>query len=588
MASLDSWKQGTEENINEIHDCYCPNCSGGKAHTILLPTSIPMFREIYIMTLTCPDCNFKNSQVNFGGEIQRKGVKITLSLASPWDLNRQLVKSDSATLGIPALSFEIPPGTQRGTVSTIEGMMMTAARNLEALQSERLRLGDMNNFYRCRTVIRQMKRLAGHPDEDDEEDIDEDEDADADADGMVKVHYPFDIILNDPAGNSFIENPHAPAKDVNTKEEYYIRTPTQDLSLGLQPSKEALESGEIEIDDENPTHENAVHEKDMHSITIDEPKAIGRLGRDEAIKFPTDCPSCYKHAETAMCVTDIPHFKEIIIMSLHCEKCGFRSNEIKASGAIPMLGTKIILKVGTSDDLSREVLKSDTAGIEVPELELELNEGGLDGFYTTVEGLLGKIHDRLTRANPFGTGDSATMQHTTNDGGEFSKPSPSSMRYMEFLDKLESMKEGNSFPFTLVISDPLSNSFIGPLPGVALQLAKQAAKEGSNECHAHYVDPGMEIEEYERTFDQNESLGLNDMQTENYNNHDKKYHGTDKPAELPDRLRKMYIRGLDHPHAVAKGSEDGDNTAMGQCGAHFAIPVLAQIGKLKANGASTS
>ena len=133
MASLDSWKQGTEENINEIHDCYCPNCSGGKAHTILLPTSIPMFREIYIMTLTCPDCNFKNSQVNFGGEIQRKGVKITLSLASPWDLNRQLVKSDSATLGIPALSFEIPPGTQRGTVSTIEGMMMTAARNLEAL-----------------------------------------------------------------------------------------------------------------------------------------------------------------------------------------------------------------------------------------------------------------------------------------------------------------------------------------------------------------------------------------------------------------------------------------------------------------------
>lgn len=29
-------------------------------------------------------------------------------------------------------------------------------------------------------------------------------------------------------------------------------------------------------------------------------------------------------------------------------------------------------------------------------------------------------------------------------------------------------------------------------------------------------DPEMTVEEYERTFDQNEALGLNDMKTENY------------------------------------------------------------------------
>jgi C4-type Zn-finger protein len=46
-------------------------------------------------------------------------------------------------------------------------------------------------------------------------------------------------------------------------------------------------------------------------------------------------------------------------------------------------------------------------------LELELDEGGLDGVYTTVEGLLEKLHDRLTKANPFGSGDSATKQHTS-------------------------------------------------------------------------------------------------------------------------------------------------------------------------------
>jgi len=31
-------------------------------------------------------------------------------------------------------------------------------------------------------------------------------------------------------------------------------------------------------------------------------------------------------------------------------------------------------------------------------------------------------------------------------------------------------------------------------------------------------DPEMKVEQYERTFEQNEYLGLNDMKTENYSN----------------------------------------------------------------------
>jgi len=37
-------------------------------------------------------------------------------------------------------------------------------------------------------------------------------------------------------------------------------------------------------------------------------------------------------------VTDIPHFREIVIMAFNCDGCGFRSNEIKAGGAVPELG----------------------------------------------------------------------------------------------------------------------------------------------------------------------------------------------------------------------------------------------------------
>ena len=46
----------------------------------------------------------------------------------------------------------------------------------------------------------------------------------------------------------------------------------------------------------------------------------------------------------------------------------------------------------------------------------------------------------------------------------FSPPSEShtGIRYAEFLAKLKDCADGRRFPFTLVISDPLSNSFVGP------------------------------------------------------------------------------------------------------------------------------
>jgi len=50
---------------------------------------------------------------------------------------------------------------------------------------------------------------------------------------------------------------------------------------------------------------------------------------------------------------------------------------------------------------------------------------------------------------------------------------------------------------TLILDDPLGNSYLQNL-------------------YAPEPDPAMTTEEYERTFDQNESLGLNDMRLEDY------------------------------------------------------------------------
>jgi zinc finger protein len=594
LPAGDEWKEGTEEDLSLIQNCYCPNCGGSKAITHLLPTKVPLFREIIVMTLMCDECSYRNSEVSFGGAIQEKGQRLTWTVRDKNDLNRQVIKSDSCTLLLPEIELEIPAQTQRGTISTLEGVLRRAAENLEALQPERLRLGDVDNFHRCRRVIGKLREFAGG--NDGEADDEEEEKS-------IEI-FPFTVILDDPAGNSFVENPRAPQPDPNLRSEFYERTPTQDMSLGLQPSQQALQDGAIE--DTNPQHKNVVNAAPSHqavvvdsTVSASSSNSVGstttNLAKQEVLKFPTTCPHCHRPSETSMCATDIPHFKEVIIMSMLCENCGYKSNEIKGGGAIPKFGTRITLLVQSADDLAREVLKSDTAGISIPELDLELAEGGLDGLYTTVEGLLQKMRDRLQAANPFGSGDSATKQHTTNDGGEFSSPSPQHQRYRAFLDKLQHMAEGGILPFTLVITDPLSNSFVGPIPQDAVALSLQAEREGNHRCYDLYVDYGMKLEEYERTHEQNEILGLNDMRVENYQSPPGKgegggvaaceYYGTDQALELPDRLQRLDVRGPDHPHEVGKAPVEGDTTVMGPNSLNFAVPSMGQRGtKVTASG----
>ncbi|KAL7463611.1 hypothetical protein ACHAXS_003968 [Conticribra weissflogii] len=366
--------EANNENwLEEIPQCLCPNCNGPNATTTMHSTTIPFFREICIMTLICSDCNFRNSETIFGGSIQEKGERITLKVCCPDDLNRHIVKSESAVVRIPFLDdFEISRRTQT--------------------------------------------------------------------------------------------------------------------------------------------------------------------------------------TETNMCMIDIPHFKEVIIMSLDCD-CGYKSKEIKGGGSIPAFGTKITLTVKDSRDLSREVLKSDTSGISIPDLELELDEGGLGGMYTTVEGLLLKIHDRLVVANPFGIGDSSTKHHADNDGESYSEPKDEHIKFKDLLAKLKKMAAGDNFPFTIILSDPLSNSFVGPIPEIAISLSRQAENEKSTKCYEEFVDGNMVVEKYIRTYEQDEALGLNDICTENYRTGDDgcnadNDNGTDQMEEQRDRSTSAFKRGPDHPSEV--------------------------------------
>lgn len=166
----------------------------------------------------------------------------------------------------------------------------------------------------------------------------------------------------------------------------------------------------------------------------------------EVFQFPTNCPDCNSPCETNMKKTNIPHFKEVVIMATNCESCGHRTNEVKSGGGIEPTGVHIEVVVNGREDFSRDVLKSETCSLKIPELELEVGPHALGGRFTTIEGLLVAIKEQL---------NDPQFSHMFGD----SKTDESRARMEEFLQRLEQVLEGK-FRVTLVLDDPAGNSYI--------------------------------------------------------------------------------------------------------------------------------
>lgn len=317
--------------IDEIESA-CMAC-GGTGITRLMIHKIPNFRELILASFRCHECDEFNNEVTFGGEIQLQGCVIELQVENKSDLNRQLVKADSASLRIPFLDFEIPATTQKGQISTIEGFLTTASKNLSLHQQERLEEYPEAGKKVAEIILALSKIVGGD-----------------------ESMFPFKVILDDPAGNSFIENFMAPKKDPQMVFRYYYRSPAQDEALGLQPNRGMFR-------DDKESNFTALMSGGFGARDDEE-----RLGRSEVISIPSHCPNCGTEGSSLTAVTDIPHFKEVIIMAFTCENCGFRNNEVKGGGAVPTLGTEVSLRVTGVDDLKRDVLKSDSALVRIPEL----------------------------------------------------------------------------------------------------------------------------------------------------------------------------------------------------------------------------
>ncbi|KAF2739992.1 zinc finger protein-like protein zpr1 [Polyplosphaeria fusca] len=451
VAEASAQEGGDDEPkvVDEI-ESLCMNCHENGTTRLLL-TKIPFFREIVIMSFACPHCHLKNSEIQPAGEIQQRGTKFSLRVDRAEELSQQIIKSDTAVFRIEDIDLEIPPG--RGQLSNVEGILSMVAEDLSQKQDERKEVAP-ELFAQIQNIIQAIKQMA------------------------EANKFPFTITVDDLAGNSSIEPPTQLSVGKYTRHEY-PRTAAQNEALGLGDTTGEAPAAEI-----RPEYQATQMYPEMPA------DAAGNNVDDDIVEnqvysFPASCPGCAKSCTTNMKMVNIPHFKQVVLMSTVCDHCGYRSNEVKTGGEVPEKGRRITLAVESKEDLSRDILKAESCAMSCPELNLSVEPGTLGGRFTTVEGILTQVRNDL-HSSIFDVGD---------DGGD-SMNSASKEKWVTFFGQLDAAIKGE-VKFTVKLEDPLASSYVQSFT-------------------APEPDSQIKVEDYERTDEEEEHLGLKDIKTEGY------------------------------------------------------------------------
>ena len=422
--------------------------------TRLLLTKIPFFHEVILMSFHCAKCGFENVEVQAAGEIQEHGSKFTLRVEQAADLQRQVVKSDTATCRIEDVDLEIPAG--KGRLTNIEGLVTGVMQDLEKGQDAR-REEQPAVFTKLAEVIASLAKMA---------------------DGSA---LPFTFTMDDPAGNSSV-SPSPDDGPGKYRRSEYRRTPTQNAALGL--------------------HDDSANadEPDSNSASGDAPTSTaGGISLDDVdimegkvYSLPCECPGCSKPAMVNMQMLNIPYFKQVIVSAVSCDQCGYRTNEVKTGGEVPEKGRRIWLDVKGPRDLSRDLLKSETCYMKVPSCSLDVQPGTMGGRFTTVEGLLTQVRNDL-RSSIFDVDGGNTASQSDTSGGGDSMPSDQKTAWERFFTQLDKAIRAE-YEYEILLEDPLANSYVQSFT-------------------APEPDPQIRTEDYERTKEEEDDLGLADMKT---------------------------------------------------------------------------
>ncbi|PYH42333.1 zinc finger-containing protein ZPR1 [Aspergillus saccharolyticus JOP 1030-1] len=287
--------------------------------------------------------------------------------------------------------------------------------------------------------------------------------------------FPFTISLDDPTGNSWIAPTTSDAGHKYRRRDY-LRTHEQNEELGIAGDPNAVQNEQ----QGNPEDEEIVP--------------------GQVYSLPAECPACAKPCTVNMKQVEIPHFKEVLVFGTNCDHCGYKSSDVKTGGSVPEKGKRITLRVENEVDLARDILKSDTCALSSEELEVRVEPGTLGGRFTTVEGLLTEIRDQL-HGQIFDFADTSAGDSLADSDKE---------KWDRFFKRLDLAISGE-LKFNITLEDPMASSYVQDLCAPA-------------------KDEQITTEEYTRTEEEEEELGLKDMKTEGYEA-DADQKEEEKPAE---------------------------------------------------------
>lgn len=150
------------------------------------------------------------------------------------------------------------------------------------------------------------------------------------------------------------------------------------------------------------------------------------------------CPACGGEIQITHHRLEIPHFPDLLLVSIACDACGYRHTDTIILGeGDPVRWT---VRVEEPDDLSIRVVRSTTGTIKIPELGLAVEPGtACEGFVTNIEGVLVRFERAVE----------SILANPENDDERTAA--------LRMQEKLADAREV-AFPFTVVLEDPSGNS----------------------------------------------------------------------------------------------------------------------------------
>ena len=150
---------------------------------------LPYFGDAIQTTLACPACGYRHGDLLLTRH--REAIRITLRVVRPEQLSDRVARSSSATIRIPELGASMEPGPRADAfVSNVEGVLR---RFLSVVQGQEA-VADTRSARA--TLVRVRQRI----------------------EGMIEGKEPFTFIIEDPTGNSDVQDDEAARDFLSPKE----------------------------------------------------------------------------------------------------------------------------------------------------------------------------------------------------------------------------------------------------------------------------------------------------------------------------------------------------------------------------------